>query len=402
MLALQPSALALVLLTLSSCAYAPGGKGFPWEFNFSGFVCDEDTSKHMEGVDWRQAKVIDLRIRQGHFFPTHLGLYVGQSYLLNIENADDIDHSFMAFDFFRAIAVAGVSADGAAFKEINCLAGVTIPPQTKTSLRFVAVRDGTYEFDDKSIINSLTMAGGGGGFITIEPPRNIIRGPVEQSVLSDLIKKNKFDSKNDQVPNSGSSSRKQSKDSINTYTKQSSEPFDGGDVIKSRDSGPSQTKTKSIPSGVSASEEVFDKPSDKSVPDEKAGASNDLGELDKKSTKDKGPEVEDSPTESSVAKEVLDEPSDKSVPDEKAGTSNDLEGELRKNNIQHKGPVVEELPTASENDKGDTDSDLPGGYQSFEGPPADFYSDPPDSSGEQSESDGARGDFGDEKLKSSG
>ena len=120
MLAFRPSALALVLLALSSCAYAPGSKGFPWDINFSGFVCNQNPTQFIEGVDWSQAKTIDLRIRQGHFSPTYFSLYVGQPYLLNIENADDVDHTFMAFDFFRAIAVAGVGTQGADFKEIKC------------------------------------------------------------------------------------------------------------------------------------------------------------------------------------------------------------------------------------------------------------------------------------------
>ena len=119
MLAFRPSALALVLLALSSCAYAPGSKGFPWDINFSGFVCNQNPTQFIEGVDWSQAKTIDLRIRQGHFSPTYFSLYVGQPYLLNIENADDVDHTFMAFDFFRAIAVAGVGTQGLILKKLS-------------------------------------------------------------------------------------------------------------------------------------------------------------------------------------------------------------------------------------------------------------------------------------------
>ena len=120
MLAFRPTALMLVLLALSSCAYSPGSGGFPWEINFSGFACKDDSSQILEGVDWNQAKVLDVRIRQGHFSPTYLGLYMAQPYVLNIENADDVEHSFMAFDFFRAVAVAGVSAGGTDFKKIKC------------------------------------------------------------------------------------------------------------------------------------------------------------------------------------------------------------------------------------------------------------------------------------------
>ena len=108
MLAFRPTALMLVLLALSSCAYSPGSEGFPWGINFSGFACKDNSSQVLEGVDWDQAKVLDIRIRQGHFSPTYMGLYMDQPYVLNIKNADDSEHSFRAFDFFRAVAVAGV------------------------------------------------------------------------------------------------------------------------------------------------------------------------------------------------------------------------------------------------------------------------------------------------------
>jgi len=179
MLAFRHTALMLALLVLSACAYTPGGSGFPWA------VCKEDSSQYLQGVDWDQARKLNIRIRQGDFSPTYLGLYMGQPYVLSIENADDGNHSFRAMEFFRAVAVAGVSADGGDFQHVECLEGVTIPPRTKTTLRFVAVRDGTYEFDDNSLMISLAMIGSGGGFITIEPPRTFIESPLKHLNLFD-------------------------------------------------------------------------------------------------------------------------------------------------------------------------------------------------------------------------
>ena len=179
MLAFRHTALMFALLFLSSCAYAPGGTGFHWG------VCKDDSSQYLQGVDWDQARRLNIRIRQGDFAPTYLGLYMDQPYVLSIENADDGSHSFRAMDFFRAVAVAGVSVDGGDFQEVECLDGVTIPPHTKTALHFVAVRDGTYEFDDNSLMISLAMIGSGGGFITIEPRRTIIESPLKHLNLFD-------------------------------------------------------------------------------------------------------------------------------------------------------------------------------------------------------------------------
>jgi hypothetical protein len=366
MLAFRPSALLIVLLTLSSCAYAPGGKGFPWEINFSGAVCKKDSSNFIKGVDWNQARVLDIRIRQGHFSPTYLGLYIGQSYILNIENADDVDHSFMAFDFFRAIAVAGVSADGADFKEIKCLAGVTIPPQTKTSLRLVAVRDGTYEFDDDSLVNSLAMIGSGGGFITIEPRRSIIKSPSEHTVLFDY---ESIVLESERVKVDGQSSinhplvqnpsvRESSNDPENTQLDQPSKTSEGAKKQQSTD--PVEAQSKAITPL---------------------------------------PEVP-------VSEEVIDGPIDKPVSDITHDTSISVEGEFDEKMSLENLPVGKKAPLASTNERElpqpDVPEVMPGGHQFFDGPPADVYSDPPDSVKIRTDSGGASGDSGEDKLESSG
>jgi len=367
MLAFRPTALTLVLLALSSCAYSPGSEGFPWGINFSGAACKDDTKQILEGVDWNQAKMLDIRIRQGHFSPTYLGLYVDQPYILNIENADDANHSFRAFDFFRAVAVAGLSADGADFKDIKCIAGVTIPPRTKTALRFVAVRDGTYEFDDDSIINSLAMIGSGGGFITIEPRRRIIESPARHSGLFEykpfVIETvraitNVSDGSTEPVVNSDPSLRKLPKDPKNTSLNQSSSAF--------------KRKEPQKPIG-----RVLSQPDD--IP----------------------PLFETPPSD-----EVFDAPSEKPQVNLTSKDSVVLESKREKEIFVEKVPVVEEVPLASKTDRDLTKSVAPEAmlrsYQFFEGPPADVYSDPPDDVKIRTDSDGAGGDGGEDKLDSSG
>ena len=378
MLAFRPSALALVLLTLSSCAYAPGGKDFPWNINFSGFVCEENSFQNLEGVDWNQAKVLDLRIRQGHFSPTYIGLYIDQPYLLNIENADDVDHSFMAFDFFRAIAVAGVSAGGADFKEIECLSGVTIPPKTVTSLRLVAVRDGTYEFDDSSIINALAMTGSGGGFITIEPRRNIKKSQIDQSILfnhksvvleSERIKINGFDISNDQVHTLNPSSREPSNDTKPVELEPSSKSSEGVGTKELIDSEKLHTKSASEMPAKDTEPTELETPT---KPTEGVETEKSIDTLEQKTRATSAKPIVP------LSEEVFDEPLDGSGLDQPTEISSDGEIEFDKKNNEGKGPIIENTPIASENDRENTKQDISPSYKLFEGPPADIYTDPPD------------------------
>lgn len=177
MMAFRPFALLLALVVLSSCAYGPDNLGF------SRAQCTQISSAPLQGVDWLKARRLSLRIRQGEYLPTYVGMQMNQSYVLEIENADEGNRSFRALEFFNAIAVAGVNIAGAGFQDVDCLGGVTIPAGQKTEIRFVAVRDGTYEFDDNSLMVSLAMIGSSGGFITIEPPKTYVQSPLKHLEL---------------------------------------------------------------------------------------------------------------------------------------------------------------------------------------------------------------------------
>lgn len=173
MLAFRPIVLLFALIVLSSCAYTPDNPVF------SRGRCATGAAEHLQGVDWEKAKKLDLRIRQGDFLPVYMGLLQNQSYVLAIENADDVSHTFRAMEFFRAVAVAGVRVDGGEFEQVDCLNGVSIPPGKVTEIRLVAVRDGSYEFEDNGLMFSLAMIGSAGGFITIESPRERPESPLE-------------------------------------------------------------------------------------------------------------------------------------------------------------------------------------------------------------------------------
>ncbi len=177
MKALRPTALMLALFALTSCAYAPG------DISFIVNRCGADYSEYLQGIDWEKAKKIKVRIRQGDFRPSYIGMYMEQAYVMSIENADDSSHSFRAIEFFRAVALEGLREVGESFQNVECLDGIAIPPRKTMELRFVAVRDGTYEFDSNPLMISLAMVGSSGGFITIEPPRIISESPLKSLKL---------------------------------------------------------------------------------------------------------------------------------------------------------------------------------------------------------------------------
>lgn len=174
MLAYRPIAFFLVCIALSSCAYSPENY-----FN-SGRLCSKPYGVHLQGVDWQQAKKLNLRIRQGEFLPVYMRLMQNKSYVLAIENADDISHTFRAIDFFKAVAVAGVSVGGGNFKKVSCLKGVSIPAGKITEVRLIPVRDGFYEFEDNALMLSFAMVGNAGGFISIDPPKKLPLSPLDQ------------------------------------------------------------------------------------------------------------------------------------------------------------------------------------------------------------------------------
>ena len=179
MLAFRPIVLLFALIGLSSCAYSPDNSVF------TGSRCTTANAEHLEGVNWDKATKLNLRIRQDDFLPVYMGLLQKHSYVLAIENGDDREHSFRAMEFFRAVAVAGVRLNGGDFESVSCLKGVSIPARSVTEIRLVAIRDGSYEFDDNALMFSLAMIGSAGGFITIEQPRVLTGSPLEHLKLFD-------------------------------------------------------------------------------------------------------------------------------------------------------------------------------------------------------------------------
>lgn len=105
-----------------------------------------NTVSAVADVDWEEAWAKTLRIRQGEFTPSLLVLRAGDPYVLTLENGDDIPHTFVAADFFKAVAVKSVLP---AIEEIAAgskLVSLHLAPGESRKVSFVAVRDGFYYF----------------------------------------------------------------------------------------------------------------------------------------------------------------------------------------------------------------------------------------------------------------
>jgi len=178
---LRLAAVMATVFALSACAYGVGGTGV--------FMadCTKEAAGHTQEVDWEAASAVHLRIRQGEFTPTYIGLIQGRAYVLRVENGDDDDHYFRAIDFFRSVAVERISVVGGRTFESPCVDALSLPSGKTTEVRLVAVRDGSYEFQNNSLLLTMALVGSAGGFITIERPRMVPKSPLESLKLLETI-----------------------------------------------------------------------------------------------------------------------------------------------------------------------------------------------------------------------
>ncbi len=148
-------------LMLAACAVSTGV--------YSGFggQCVDDAAERVAKVNWLEAETVDLRIRQGTYTPTIIRLRQDSPYVLRIANGDDGNRIFRANEFFGAIALAKVTI-GEFESDASCILAVVVPAMETAEVRFVAVRDGRYEFEDNPFLYAKAIAGYGSGVISID------------------------------------------------------------------------------------------------------------------------------------------------------------------------------------------------------------------------------------------
>jgi hypothetical protein len=430
MLAFRPTVLAFALLMLTSCAYSPGDSGFPWA------RCKVDSSEYLQGVDWEKAQKINLRVRQGDFLPTYIGLYLNHSYILTIENGDDSHHSFRAMDFFRAVAIDGLRVADGDYEKIACLDGISLPPRKSVELRFVAIRDGSYEFDDNSLMVSLAMVGNGGGFITIEPRRTISESPIKHLLLREskplVIDREEArptglfdDQEEESAPSPGLFDDEEETPAAPTglFDDQEEAPDDAPPSGLFDDEVPEQPidSAPSLPVEVvpPLSDDAGDTPTESLFGEPAIEPEESLPEAPQVEAAPQMPdEAPDAPIEGLFDSEpdqqapelpVVDKAPQQPAPEQPAPDEEmfaEPEEELFVEEVPmievpvEKAPEPQPLPPAATVEpEPQAPATLPDDYQPVEGPPADIFSDPPDV---VKTGPGTDGDSGEDRLGSSG
>jgi hypothetical protein len=94
-----------------------------------------------------------------------ISLTQGRPYEIRLINSDRVKHFFRAPEFFKAIAIESATVGGREVTEA-CPDLIVIEAEETAEIRFVAVRDGHYDFKDSE--NIISFGGGAIGVIAIE------------------------------------------------------------------------------------------------------------------------------------------------------------------------------------------------------------------------------------------
>lgn len=136
--------------------------------NYESF-CFADAPKHLSGVNWSKARVLNIDIRDGQFSSYGIYLNVGEPTILKFNNRDDTSRNFNADEFMRAVALEYVSTGGHGLTR-PCIKGFGIGPGHSAEMRLVPVKAGTYYPEDSLawyVGPTELFSRGGFGIITV-------------------------------------------------------------------------------------------------------------------------------------------------------------------------------------------------------------------------------------------
>jgi hypothetical protein len=142
--------LAVLVLALVAGAALPGCSRITGGEDVYEFVDRKGTvlkpQQIVEAVDWDQALVFEIDIRQNEFRPSIVHLFQGEPYIMVVENRDDHDHMLAAPSFFRTVAIRKIVTEREEITGVNLLA-LSLKPGEIKEVHFVPVRDGWYDFE---------------------------------------------------------------------------------------------------------------------------------------------------------------------------------------------------------------------------------------------------------------
>ena len=168
-----------VALGLSACSFLEG-----IDLSFSRIGCAAYPETTAGAVNWDTARSVNMRIRQGEYWPMVVGFTAEQPYVLRIANADDDDRLFRASEFFDSIAVGLVKAGDRDY-DTTCLSAITIGPRETAEIWFVAKRDGRYEFEDQLVPYLFSQGASGVIHISYAQPRHV--SPVSHLIVPQAV-----------------------------------------------------------------------------------------------------------------------------------------------------------------------------------------------------------------------
>ena len=155
-------------LTLALSACAIGGEE-PNQFLFNqkfSKKCVAEAAKKQSPVNWNQAKVLNIAIRDGVYDPNNTHMKVGEPTILRIANNDKISRYFIDGDFLDSVRLAQMTVGDVKYDR-PCISGVVIGAGKKAELRLVPLAAGLY-FPEGDALWFLGFRQGRPGYIWVK------------------------------------------------------------------------------------------------------------------------------------------------------------------------------------------------------------------------------------------
>ncbi len=131
-----------------------------------------------EAANWDTAETLSLELGAGSITPSNLKLVAGKPYVIEITNADSVEHGLSALDFLRASAVRKAESPGAEIK-VTLMKEIYVLPGKTMELFVVPVMPGV------TAMNGLTdgaAVSGMSGTISVTGTAPTTPAPVIESI----------------------------------------------------------------------------------------------------------------------------------------------------------------------------------------------------------------------------
>lgn len=140
----RPILAVLVASALSACAYSEGVYVYA--------MCLEDLSEHAKGVDWSEARTVEVDIvNGGEFSPSYIRFNQEEPQILRIRNTDNKLRLFRAPKFFSSIAIGKLTVGDREYTE-RCFTAINVPAKGVAEIHMVPINPGNYDIDDDPML----------------------------------------------------------------------------------------------------------------------------------------------------------------------------------------------------------------------------------------------------------